>query len=558
MRTKTSSTSMHSISKRLDAFERLPGVAPEWIAFALYVVLLCIVASFHEPWFDEAQSWQIARVASLRDILFTIPHYEGHPPLWHLLLALPARLGVPYELGLKAVNLVICSAAVWLLLFRSPFLRIVKLSLPFTFFLFYQFGAISRPYSLLFLAFVLAALAYPARNERPFRYVLPLVLLCLASAYGLVLAGGIALVWLIELLQTGLLRNGFTRFIRDRRVWALALLLLVAIVNLLLMLPAPDTYATSGIATKNSLPVRLLYTALVLPADACFYDCFTGHVMLLTTFQFYMPLLVGGIVLGLLFWAALIYLSRNRHTTTLLLIPYILFAVFSAFVYISRHHVGIAALFLLFWLWVDTRIGKDTEPSSTATFEADSPDAVRAAKKAEFTRALRVCLGVLVLSISIYWTVAASVHEIQQDYGYGRTLAAYLKEHNLESSRIMCGWGDDEDPVTGEPVLDTNNSGSVTLLPYFAHNIVFNLNGGSDAMGYATHRRATAEENEANFRLWAAGGAPDLLLGPVDLESVYGDEVTMQDYVVATQFSQTFIWKAALFSTQYPLYQKID
>ncbi len=556
--TKQSSTSTHSISQRLDAFERLPGVAPEWIAFALYVVLLCIVASFHEPWFDEAQSWQIARVASLRDILFSIPHYEGHPPLWHLLLALPARLGVSYELGLKSVNIVICSAAVWLLLFRSPFPRIVKLPLPFTFFLFYQFGVLSRPYSLLFLAFVLAALAYPARNERPFRYVLPLVLLCLASAYGLVLAGGIALVWLIELLRAGLFRNGFARFIRDRRTWALALLLLIAIVNLLLILPAPDTYATSGIAAKNSLPVRLLYTTLVLPADACFYDCFTGQIMLLSSFQFYAPLLVGGIVLGLLFWAALVYLSRRRRTTALLLIPYALFAVFGAFVYISRHHVGIAALFLLFWLWVDTQIGKDAEPSSTATLDTDSPGATRAAKKAEFTRALQVCLCVLVLSISIYWTVAASVHEIQQDYGYGRMLAAYIKEHHLESSRIMCGWGDDEDPVTGEPVLDTNSSGSVTLLPYFAHNIVFNLNGGSDAMGYATHRRASAEENEANLRLWAAGGVPDLLLGSVNLESVYGNEVSMQDYVVVTQFSQTFIWKAVQYSTQYPLYQKID
>ncbi len=197
-------------------------------------------------------------------------------------------------------------------------------------------------------------------------------------------------------------------------------------------------------------------------------------------------------------------------------------------------------------------------PYSAISVDTNVLDETRAAKKAEFTRALRVCLGVLVLSVSIYWTVAASAHEIQQDYGYGRTLAAYIKERNLESSRIMCGWGDDEDPVTGELVLDTNNSGCVTLLPYFAHNIVFNFNGGSDTMGYTTHRRATAEENEANFRLWAAGGAPDLLLGPVDLESVYGDEVTMQDYVVVTQFSQTFIWKAALFSSQYPLYQKID
>jgi len=557
LRTKPSSAFRQSISQRLDAFERLPGVAPEWIAFALYVVLLCVVTSFHEPWFDEAQSWQIARVASLRDILFSIPHYEGHPPLWHLLLALPARLGAPYELSLMAVNITICSVAVWLLLFRSPFIRIVKLPLPFTYFLFYQYGVISRPYSLLFLAFVLAALAYPVRNERPFRYVLTLVLLCFASAYGLVLAGGIAVVWLIETLQTGRFPKGFSHFVRDRRIHALALLLLVALVNLLLILPAPDTYATSGIAAKNGFPVRFLYTALVLPADACFYDCFSGHIMLLSTFRFYAPMFVGGIVFGLLFWAALIYLSRNRRTTALLLIPYAFFAVFGAIVYISRHHVGIAALFLLFWLWVDTRLGKDNDSSGAAIPEADVSEAARAAKKAEFTRALQVCLGVLVLSVSIFWTIASSSNEIQQDYGYGRALATYIKEHHLDTSRIMCGWGDDEDPVTGQPVLDTNNTGSVTLLPYFAHNIVCNFNGGSDALGYATHRRATAEENEANFQLWGAGGAPDLLLGWVDLEPIFGDAVTMQDYAEVTQITQTLIWKADLFSSQYPIYQKV-
>jgi len=558
LRTNSSSTSRQSFSQQLDKFERLPGVAPEWVSFALYVVLLCVVASFHEPWFDEAQSWQIARVASLRDIVFSIPHYEGHPPLWCLLLALPAKLGVPYEPGLKAVNILIISAAVWLLLFRSPFLRIVKLPLPFTYFLFYQYGVISRPYSLLFLAFVLAALAYPSRHERPFRFILTLALLCLTSAYGLVFAGGIALVWLIELLQAGRFPRGFALLIRDRRIQALALLLLVGLVNLFLILPAPDTYATSGVAAKNSFLVRLLYTVFVLPADACFYDCFAGQTALLSTFQFDPTMFVGGIVLGMLFWAALVYLSRNRRTTALLLIPYALFAVFCAVVYVSRHHAGIAVLFLLFWLWVDTQLGKIAISSGTSSVETDAADAARSKQKVEFTRALQVCIGVLVLSVSIFWTIASSIHEIQNDYGFGRTLAAYINEHHLESSRIMCGWGSEEDPVTGQPVIDTNNTGSVALLPYFEHNIVFNLNGGSDAMGYATHRLATAEENEANFRLWAAGGVPDLLLGPVDLESVYGDEVTMQDYAVATQFSQTFIWKTALFSTQYPLYQKID
>lgn len=50
----------------------------------IYCALHLALTVFHEPWYDEAEAWQIARCASIKDILFTIPHYEGHPPLWHL------------------------------------------------------------------------------------------------------------------------------------------------------------------------------------------------------------------------------------------------------------------------------------------------------------------------------------------------------------------------------------------------------------------------------------------------------------------------------------------
>jgi len=41
---------------------------------------------FHEPWFDEVQAWMIARCATIKELLTVIPHYEGHPPLWHMIL----------------------------------------------------------------------------------------------------------------------------------------------------------------------------------------------------------------------------------------------------------------------------------------------------------------------------------------------------------------------------------------------------------------------------------------------------------------------------------------
>ena len=78
---------------------------------------------FHEPWFDEIQAYLIARDASVHDILFHLPHYEGHPPLWHLLLMIPARLGLSCKASLNAVQfLTFAGMAVTLELF-SPFGR---------------------------------------------------------------------------------------------------------------------------------------------------------------------------------------------------------------------------------------------------------------------------------------------------------------------------------------------------------------------------------------------------------------------------------------------------
>lgn len=59
----------------------------DFITLIIYLLGVCTVTCFHEPWFDESQAWAIAKTASYKEILFTLPHYEGHPPLWHLILS---------------------------------------------------------------------------------------------------------------------------------------------------------------------------------------------------------------------------------------------------------------------------------------------------------------------------------------------------------------------------------------------------------------------------------------------------------------------------------------
>jgi hypothetical protein len=72
-------------------------VTPEWIVFAVWATLLAIVTTFHEPWFDEAQAWLIARDATLTQLFTSITHYEGHPPLF--LFAFLTRTGANMKQG---------------------------------------------------------------------------------------------------------------------------------------------------------------------------------------------------------------------------------------------------------------------------------------------------------------------------------------------------------------------------------------------------------------------------------------------------------------------------
>ena len=40
---------------------------------AVYVILVATVMCFHEPWFDEAQAWLIARDCSWREMILECP-----------------------------------------------------------------------------------------------------------------------------------------------------------------------------------------------------------------------------------------------------------------------------------------------------------------------------------------------------------------------------------------------------------------------------------------------------------------------------------------------------
>lgn len=533
---------LHKIGKLLSAaadrvvvfsqkMDELPGKAPEILALLVYAAAHLGMAVVHEPFFDEAEAWQIARSVTLKTLFLETTHYEGHPPLWHLVLMPFAKAGAPYELSLALISLAFTGTAVFLILWYAPFPRLVRLLLPFTYFFFYQYGVISRVYCVMTLAFVLAAMAYRRRNVRPDRYVAALILMCVTLAYGLVIAGGLALIWLWEIWREG-------RRKWDRRISWLAVLLAAALGVVWMIMPRADTYATvsaDAVTIENPFIVRLLYTFFVLPSDVALTDVYSEHMLLSRAYL--MPsALFSGALIGMLIWGVLLYYGRKRGTALLLVVPYSLFAVFAAAVYVSIHHIGIGLLYFCFWCWVTAESGECAADRTELSADGNMAGAVRCAA---------VLLGTLAMGVSLYWTGAACKLDIDKNYAPGRREAAFIKAHHLDEYRMMTSWliaYDEEGDIRLTDINECNMA--VNVAPYFEHNLFFNFNGGSDERNYVTHILLSEEETQRQYKKWRGEEPPQVLWMMPELSEVYGGTVTMRDYVPVWKEGVWQVWKA--------------
>lgn len=514
--------------------ERISGGLPEILLITAYAVGHLLMALVHEPWFDEAEAWQIARCVTLKTLFGQTTHYEGHPPLWHLILMPFAKLGAPYELSLTLISLAFMAAAVGLILWKSPFPRLVRWILPFTYFLFYQYGVISRVYCVMTLEFMLLAFFYGSRNEKPERTALLMMVMCFTNAYSIVLCGGICAVWLWEIYREKRAEriSGETvrMLIKDRRIHWLLLLLAAAMCCMALILPMPNTTAVQKVAggNENSLPVRLLYTFFILPADVTVSNIYSDYVKLQLA-GFTWELLLAGFLEGVVIWLLLISYARQKRTAALLLVPYGMFAAFAAAVYLYNHHIGIGLLFFLFWLWVSMEKEENRQTAQITTGKV-------------LHSAIVLCAAAA-LCISVYWTAAVCVADIRYTYSTGRKEAEFIKAQGYADEKIMTAWHSYSDPVSGEIVEDVYDSPvAVTIAPYLENNVFINLGQGREDLAYLTHIYPSTEQTEQEYQYWRQAGKPDLIVGDAGAGRVYPD-LKATDYEMAYRQEIRSLWK---------------
>jgi hypothetical protein len=364
------------IAPTQSATSNLPSISlrshwPEWAALSTYTILLAYAIPFHEPWADEAQSWQLARSLSLRSLFQTYVRYEGSPGLWHLLLWILNCAHVSYA-GLHWFCGVIAVTGSALLIFKSPFPRYLRLTLPFTYFLLFQYAVVARSYVLVPILLYLIALFW---KKSPLLLALLLGLLANVALHAAMISGGLALVYAGSCLQG---RMPCASLSVRRRILPLAILVCLYGFAVWTAWPPPD----QAFRLESGPPIAVAVVHLIL--------------------------LCGPWGMAIPFWIAVLLILRARNASIYLL-PFYLFVAFSLAVHVFFWHSGLLIPLAICILWI--------------TWPTPDPPGARQETKA---RAGLVAITALQICWSAYALNFDHFHAYSPDQAAAQFLAPYV------------------------------------------------------------------------------------------------------------------------------------
>jgi hypothetical protein len=292
-----------------------------WIACIFAVLALqCVLVITHKPWLDEWQALQISLQSPTLSALFENLHYEGHPPLWYLMLRAAGRV-LPPAWVLPFVQLPVALAIQGLILFRLPFSRLERLLIACNAYVLVDYGAISRSLGLGVLFFVAAILFRHRRVGWLAVAALPMV----DFLFGVLSVLTLPIYW------------------RERRLWApgAALWFASGIASAWTVRPAPDMIPALWLTgpVQDGLVEVGRFGAVLLPF------AMVDRQIVWNALPTAGPAFLGGI----LFIAMGLWLLRSDRLSQALFASFVaLILVFSVSVYpLAIRHVSLAAVLLI-------------------------------------------------------------------------------------------------------------------------------------------------------------------------------------------------------------------
>lgn len=315
---------------------------------AAYALTLAVLLAYHEMWADEIQAWLMARdSAGVLELLANLK-YEGHPPIWYLLL-MPLTRMTNDPAVMQALQWAIAVSAIYIIVRHAPLTALQRALLPFGYYPLFEYGAVSRNYALGLLLAAAACSLFRKWRQVPWRMGAILFLMSLTSLHACILAIGIVIGLALDWALAQRANEGSDTHWQWRPLGGLAIAVAGIALFVVLVTPAEDhgtrehwrmTFDIGLLASVAGIYVN----ALLPPPD-------------IPSFWFSYQEVVVPFVEGILFFLPLLTLIialNLRHPAALCMYLFcvggLLAFFYLKFIGHSRHH-GFLLIALLILAW---------------------------------------------------------------------------------------------------------------------------------------------------------------------------------------------------------------
>ena len=407
----------------------------EIIVFLIFVTLSCVMFCFHELNHEEIQNYLLAKDSTLASVLFMLPHYRDVSPLYMAILCAFAKIGIPATIALKMTSFPFSLISAFLIIFKLPIKRWLRICVPFMFFFFYEYTIISSSYSILFFAFLWLALLFKKRNKNPRLYIVALLVLGMCGIYGVVFAISLSAVWAMEIVwknteEAWVGQNLATKRPLRQVFFTIGILFLFA----LPLIPNRDSYYS--MFTDHTHPIRnLIYTIFILPSDAVVTDVDFSGLLQNTSWKFvgFKPLSISAYVASAIILLLLYLITYRYKKRRYFIAPFLLFSITAAIGNLYNYQIGVIVAFELFVLWICFDETEEIREYPRWIRKLDL-------KYKHFSQIAVLLLGCACVAVSIAWSSFSCVNDIKNDVWYAKQLNAVLEDYHLTDYRIVSDW----------------------------------------------------------------------------------------------------------------------
>jgi hypothetical protein len=414
-----------NIESRLDSYNEKTF---RWFVLLVYVLFATMNIITHEMWRDELQPWVMAVSSnSLSELFFNI-RYEGHPPLWYLMLYALSRATQSFA-AMQALHLAIALAVAYVFLRFAPFTRLQRLLFVFGYFPLYEYAAISRGYAIgILLLFCLCVVMQKGGRWKYIACGVILFLLSFTTVYGFIIT--------IAFFTVFVLKYAADREMRIHK-WQMALCAIMVPAGLFV-----SAYITIPKGQTRCKPFVTGFNEMRAPkALASPWKAFCPIPQQKITFWNSNIVRSKGllVILGpLVLYLSFLLLARNRDVLLLFFISVFLMLGFQYSKYPGsmRHHGHYYMMFIA-CLWLCTFYGSQWQPAKLFRGVADTGSKIAP-----------VFWGVL-LTVQAVAGIEASVMEWGFTFSQSKNTAAYLVTNGF-AGLPMIG---DEDTATSSVAM---------------------------------------------------------------------------------------------------------